>query len=396
MIITYYFDIMQALITFLIVLSVLVLIHEFGHYIAARIFGAKADEFGYGFPPRLIGFVKDHGKWKKVGRKDEKTYENTIWSINWLPLGGFVRIKGENPDEGGHDKDSFLAKPIWQRIIILGAGVFMNWLLATVLFVIIFTSGSPTILDGVPQGADIQNRAVGVVNVLSDAPAGQAGLMIGDSVIEVSGQKFDNYQAVQEAIANQGMNEFKMKVKHRDDTVEELTLHPIFLKEINKPGIGIALADTGVVSFPFFLAIKQAVVTVFNYTILIVKTFGVLIKDLVMLKGVQQDVAGPVGIAVITGKIAKQGILPLLQFAAVLSINLAVVNFLPIPALDGGRVMFLLLEKLRRKKVNPQLEARIHQIAFLSLIALVFLVTIKDLMHYGGAIINGVKHLIGI
>src|SRR5882762_7704845 len=120
---------MLTLLIFLVILSVLVLIHEAGHYFAARLFGVKAEEFGYGLPPRVFGFVKVGKKWKRVSANDKKEYENTIWSLNWLPIGGFVRIKGEQ-GEGEHDHDSFHIKPIWQRIAILAAGVTMNWVLA--------------------------------------------------------------------------------------------------------------------------------------------------------------------------------------------------------------------------------------------------------------------------
>ncbi|MFA6100010.1 MAG: RIP metalloprotease RseP [Patescibacteria group bacterium] len=387
---------MLIVLIFLLVLSVLVLIHEFGHFIAARIFGVKADEFGYGFPPRVVGIVKDKGKWHKVSGKDEKEYQNTIWSLNWLPLGGFVRIKGENgEDETIKDKDAFHAKPIWQRIIILAAGVAMNWLLAFVLFTGIFTFGATAILDGVPADAKIENREVRITNLVSGGPADKAGLIPGDAIISIAGIKAGDYEQARTTIADQKDKPFEVDYQ-RDGESKKVTVNPIYLEEIKKFGIGVGLADVGKVKFRFDRALLYAGEAVVGYTRDIVVSFGTLIRDLVLLRHVEQEVAGPIGIAVITGQVAKQGIVPLLQFAAILSINLAVVNFLPIPALDGGRVFFLIIEKIRRKPVARRVEARIHQIAFLTLIVLILLVTLRDIGKYGGVIWGGIKGMVGI
>ena len=386
---------MSQVIIFLIVLSVLVLIHEVGHFVAARLFKVKAEEFGYGFPPRIVGIVKDGGKWKKVSGKDESSYKNTIWSINWLPLGGFVRIKGENPDDDHNDTDSFHTKPIWQRIIILAAGVSMNWLLAFVLFVTIFSLGAPAILEDVPAGARIEDRTVRITNVLVNKPAAVAGLEPGDRIVSINGQTPENYEQAVNLIGAEGEQTFELTYD-RNGERETVSVQPQFIDEIGKAGIGVAMADVGIVRFTWYQAIIQGAVATYGYTKAIVLAFGGMIKDLVLLRGFEQDVAGPIGIAVMTGQIAKQGIVPLLQFAAILSINLAVINFLPIPALDGGRVLFLIIEKIRKKAMARKLEASIHQIAFISLIILILLVTIRDLGKYGGVIVGGLKSLIGI
>ena len=384
------------MIIFLLVLSVLVLIHELGHFIAARIFGVKADEFGYGFPPRLVGMVKEKGKWKKVGRNDEKPYANTIWSLNWLPLGGFVRIKGEEGDEATlKDHDSFHSKPIWQRITILAAGVTMNWLLAFVLFAGIFTFGATAILEGVPADAKIENREVRITNILPDSPAAKAGIMAGDRVISIAGITPDTYEKARMVIADQNDKPFEVGYE-RNGQAKTVTVNPVYLSELKKFGIGVGLADVGKVKFRLDRALWYAGQAVIMYTRDVIVSFGTLLRDIIFLHHVEQEIAGPIGIAVITGQIAKQGIVPLLQFAAILSINLAVVNFLPIPALDGGRVLFLVIEKVRRKAVAHRLEARIHQIAFISLIILILLVTIRDVGKYGGVIWGGIKGMVGI
>lgn len=382
----------MALVYFLLVLSVLVLIHEAGHYIAARIFGVKADEFGYGFPPRLIGFVKDKGVWKRVGRKDETKYTNTIWSINWLPLGGFVRIKGEQPGEEA-GVDSFHNKPIWQRVIILAAGVCMNWVLATILLAVVFSLGTTTALEDLPAGAHIQDRSIRITQIVTGSPADKAGLQPNDAVIAIDGKKPETSEEARALIALEGEKTFSMTVL-RNNEQKILMATPAFIAEANRVALGIGIVDVGHVSLPVPSAIKAAVLTTAGYTKTIVFTFGGLIRDAVSRRPLSQDLTGPVGIAVMTGQIAQQGIVPLLQFAAVLSINLAVVNFLPIPALDGGRVLFLAIEKLRRKPMSRTLEASIHNIAFLALLLLVAVISIRDLSKYGGMILRGVVGLV--
>lgn len=386
---------MLTLLLFLAVLSLLVLVHELGHFVAARIFGVKADEFGYGFPPRLIGFVKDGKKWKRVKRNDETIYKNTIWSLNWLPLGGFVRIKGEGVEDKMTEADAFPVKPAWQRVVILVAGVTMNWVLAYVLFAAVLLSGVPTVLEDLPKDATVENRSVRITNVLPGMPAEQAGIQVGDEVLSVGGVAAQDYEQVRNEIMKAGEQAIDIRIKNEQEE-KTVRVQPTQVKELGRPGIGVALADVGVVRFTFFSALYHAGVAVVGYTWQTVVAFGTMIRDLVLLRHLEQDVAGPVGIAVMTGQMAKQGIVTLMQFAAILSINLAVINFLPIPALDGGRVLFVIIEKIRRKAVTRKLEAHIHQVAFIALIILILLVTVRDIGKYGGSILGGLKHLVGI
>lgn len=384
----------MTLIIFFIVLSVLVLIHELGHYLAARLFGVKAIEFGFGFPPRAIGYVRDHGKWKHVGPRSRAEYKNTIWSINWLPFGGFVRLKGEVED-GDEDNDSLVQKPIWQRLIVMAAGVGMNWALAILLFFAVFTFGTTAILQDLPSGARISNRAIMAVQVLPQSPAEKAGLQSGDEIVSLAGIVPTDEQAARDAIGAQGEKPFEMVVKRNKQEIK-LQLQPQILKEINKAGIGVGLADVGFVTFPVHVAAYQSVYMTAVLTKAVVWAFGGIFKDLITVHKVSQDLAGPIGIAVMTGQVARQGLMPLLQFAAMLSVNLAVINFLPIPALDGGRALFLLIEKFRRRPMNRRLEIWMHNTAFILLILLIVLVTARDLFRYGGMIMGGVKGLVGM
>ncbi|MBU1034349.1 site-2 protease family protein [Patescibacteria group bacterium] len=384
----------MALIFFLIVLSVLVLIHEAGHYVAARIFKVKADEFGYGFPPRAIGFVRDGGRWKKVGRGDRREYQNTIWSLNWLPLGGFVRIKGEQAD-GQNDADSFHMQPVWKRMVILAAGVAMNWLLAFVLFVIVFTIGTKVELDGLPAGAVIRDSAVRITQVLPGSSAEKAGLQIDDAILRVAGAPIQTYAQARDLIAAQGEAPYAIQVERDGNTIEQ-TVQSTYEAQLGRVALGVGIADVGLVSFPFLTSLKVSATATYGYTKAIILTFYDILKKIFTRHEITEQIAGPVGVAVITGQMAKLGIVPLLQFSAILSINLAVINFLPIPALDGGRFLFLAIEKLRRRSMNRALEAAIHNIAFMLLIILILFVTISDVSKYSSDIIGGLRGLVGM
>lgn len=384
----------MSVVFFLLVLSALVLIHEAGHFFTARLFKIKAEEFGYGFPPRLFGYVKVNGRWKRVGRKDHGPYQNTIWSFNWLPLGGFVRIKGEQAD-GENDPDSFHTRPAWQRLIVLAAGVIMNWLLAFSLFVAVFTIGTKAVVEDLPAGALVRDKSVRIVMVLPGAPADRAGFQPDDVVLAIAGETPKNYEDARNLITAQAEKEFLVRVR-RDNQDMEFRVKSEYIKQVDRLALGVGLADVGHVSFPFWKSFQVAGLVTFGYTKAVVLTFADIFKDLFAGRPVAEEVSGPVGIAVMTGRVAQQGIVPLLQFAAILSVNLAVLNFLPIPALDGGRVLFLLIEKVRRRPMSRVLEAAIHNIAFLILVLLILLVTARDISRYGGVIAGGLKGLVGM
>ncbi len=384
----------MTILLFLLVLSVLVLIHELGHYLAARAFGVKAEEFGFGFPPRAIGWVRERGKWKRVSTSDRKSYTHTIWSLNWLPFGGFVRLKGEQPD-GLEDADAIHAKPVWQRAIIIVAGVLMNWALAIVLFTIIFSSGTTAILEDLPQGAHVSDQHILVTQVLDHSPAAQAGIMSGDVITRLDGSAIADASSARAGIQAHGETPVTLLVRH-DGTETQMTVTPTFIQEIGRPAVGVGLADAGTVSFPLTEAFVQAVRVTASLTVSIVYALGDIVRQLATAHQVPQDVSGPVGIAVMTGQVAREGWAALLSFAAMLSVNLAVINFLPIPALDGGRILFLIIEKIRRRPVSRTLEIGIHNIAFLLLIILILLVTAHDLSRYSDAIVGGIRGVTGL
>lgn len=385
---------MMSVLIFLLILSGLVLLHELGHFVVARIFGVKADEFGFGFPPRALGYVMTNGKWKRVERTDRSRYESTVWSLNWLPLGGFVRLKGE-AGEDGNDPDSLLAKNGFQKFAILAAGVTMNWLLAAAIFSIGFMVGVPAVTDGLPSTAIVSDPKVQIMEVLKGSAAEKAMLKSGDEIVTVQGQMVKDANQARELLAlhASGDVEVSLEIKH-DGEMRALFAKPEFIQALNRPGLGVSIADTAIVRFPPLIAVGEGVTITARYTWLIVGGFFDLIRGLFTGR-VSAELSGPVGIAVMTGGIVQQGAWAVAQFAAILSLNLAVINFLPIPALDGGRAAFVIIEGLRKKKNNARTEAMVHQIGFITLLLIVLLVTLQDLRRYGGSILQSILGLFG-
>ncbi len=393
-----------TIITFIIVLGILVFVHELGHFLAARKFGVKAEEFGIGFPPRMFGRYKDEqGKWKYVrGGKEVKDAADTIFSFNWIPIGGFVKIKGEDAagdgsimggskkssDDGKDDvkiepdQDSLLAKPIWQRAIIMSAGVIMNVVLAAVLIIFGLMIGMPQVLDGISPRAEISDRKIQIVQVYPDSPADKAGVKLGDAIIDIDSVKFLKYEELQKFVHENAGNELNYRISRESKEIS-LAITPEIMEETGKGGIGIAIAETGLVKYPWYLAIIEGIKTTVFLTWAIIIAFYEFFKGLIIGNGLSAGVAGPIGIAALTGQMARMGFVYVLQFAALLSINLAIINFLPFPALDGGRVLFLMIEKVKGKPVKPEIEGAIHQAGLILLMILILVVTFKDVAKFG-------------
>lgn len=376
---------------FIIVLSVLVFAHESGHFITARRRGVRAEEFGFGFPPRGIGWYKNKfGKWRTVvGNRSVESLENstdeklhpaklsTVYSLNWLPLGGFVKIKGEN-GEGKNENDSFAAKKIWERVMILAAGVFMNIILAWFLFSIAYIIGLPQSTESLGRGAITTDAKVMIAEVVPGSAAETAGLKINDYVLEVDSNKVKTEKDLQNLIATRGGQEVNLLIE-RNNKEENLKVKPVSLNG-GRATMGVAIFSAVLVRYPFFNSFWEgAKTTVFVLGEIFVAFWG-LLKSLFIGQSVGDQFAGPVGIAKITGQAARLGINYLLQFGALLSLNLAVINILPFPALDGGRILFLLIEKVKGKPVRREVEGMIHNIGFLLLIALVIFITYKDIV----------------
>lgn len=371
-----------TIIIFILVLSVLVFVHEFGHFWTARRFGVRAEEFGFGFPPRAMGIYKDvNGKWQKVvGKKEITDASDTVYSINWVPLGGFVKIKGEEGDDQD-DPDSFANKKIWKRTLILSAGVIMNVVLAAVLFSIGSMVGIPKAINGVGDKATITDKKIQIVEVLPNTPAEESDLRMADMLVSINGKEFDNVGEIQEYVDSHGDEELTYKVK-RGDEVKEVAITPEKLESTDREGVGVALVSTGLVKYPFFTAIWEGIKTTGFLLVGIVVAIFSLIKGLIVGESVGGGVAGPVGIAALTGQVAEMGFVYLMQFTALLSVNLAIINFIPFPALDGGRVLFLAIEKIKGSPVKKETEAIFHNIGFALLMLLILIITFNDILNF--------------
>lgn len=386
-----------TLIIFILVLGLLVFVHEFGHFITAKKCGAKVEEFGFGFPPRLGGIVKVDGKWKFVGKSKptDKNFKNTIYSLNWIPLGGFVKIKGE-AGEGENDPDSFVNKKIWQRAIILFAGVGMNVVLTAVLLSIGFGIGLPAVIsDEMPTTARVRDAEIQIITVVEDSPSEKAGIIAGDTILSIDNIVFENLTEFSDYTSSKENSALSVKIKRNEqELTKEIT--PAYLTEYDKVGLGVGTAQVGIVSYPWYIAPWEGTKETGYFLKEILFAFGGLFKNLVQTGNVGIDISGPVGIAVITGQAARLGIMYLLQFTAILSLNLAIINFFPFPALDGGRFIFLIIEGLRGKPVNRKIENIIHNIGFTLLLLLVVLVTYRDFTRFGGKMLEVLKRSFGV
>lgn len=359
-----------TIIVFVLILGLLVFVHEFGHFIAARKNGVKVEEFGFGFPPRIFGVKRGE----------------TIYSLNWIPLGGFVKIKGEG-GEDKEDEDSFAHKKIWRRAVILAAGVFMNFVLAAVILSVGFMIGLPQVVDGQGGQATVRDAKVQIVEILDGTPAAEAGLMAGDAILSVDGQQLGDIEAIQNYLSEKIGTPVKI-ILERDGQQIEKDISPAFLVETGRGGIGVGLLKSGIVSYPWYLAIWKGTESTVYFTGEVVVAFYDLIKNLIVTQKVSVDLSGPIGIAVLTGQVARMGFIYLLQFTALLSINLAVINFIPFPALDGGRILFLVIEKIRRRPVSQKIENTVHNIGFALLMLLVLLVTYRDVLKYSNSFVG--------
>lgn len=366
---------MLTLIIFLAVLSVLVVVHEAGHFLVARRMGVRVDEFGFGFPPRL---------WST-------TRGDTTYSVNWVPLGGFVRLKGES-GEDIHHEDSFAGKSISARLAIVIAGVVMNLVLAVVLLTIGLVMGLPQATDELPHGAVAREMQIAIGQVLVGSGAAEAGIEPGDLLISFDGNRLEDASAVQSYVAAHQDAPIEVKVSRFGEEKSFMVL-PELLGETGHVGLGIGLFSVGIVSYPWYLAPVRATQLTVHLTSEIAKAFARIVQSLVTKGQLGVELAGPVGIAVLSGQAAELGLAYLLQFMAILSINLAVINVLPFPALDGGRLLFLVIEKVRGRPVSRQLENVAHQLGFVLLLALILLVTYRDLARFSDAILGGIRNL---
>lgn len=369
-------------IIFILILALLVLAHEFGHFICARKSGMRVYEFGFGFPPRAFGVYKDpvtrRLTWIFRHLKSEEL-PATVYSLNLLPLGGFCKIKGENGEQA-QEPDSFGFHKAWKKSIVLAAGVTMNVILAAVLFGIGFMTGLPADLSaGVDNKAIIvQNAKVMVQQVEKDSPAAKGGIKFGDNIVSINSVEMKNSEQMVNYVREHSSEKLSVLIK-RGKEMKILELTPVVIKTgEDTPRLGVTLTDAGVIRYPWYIAFYKGIVAAGVGFVNIFAAFYFLLKNLILGQGLMFEVAGPVGIAVMVSDSVRLGFSYLINLTAMLSLTLAVINILPIPALDGGRILFIGIEKIFRRPVPMKYEQLAHTIGFVLLMCLIILVTFRD------------------
>jgi regulator of sigma E protease len=288
------------------------------------------------------------------------------------------------------DRGAFFNKKPWRRLIILCAGVGMNFLLAAGLLSLGFMLGLPSaVSDSMPAGAVLNDHRIQILATAPGSPAEAVALRSGDTILDLDGQVPVSVETVQSYIADHAGQSITITIERGPETVEQ-EIVPRIETPAGEGPLGISLAETARVSFPWYQAIYQGFKATGDLTVQIVIAFGRLIGTLVSSGQVTGEVAGPVGIAILTGQVTKLGFVYVLQFTALLSINLAIINILPFPALDGGHLLFLLVEKIRggRSVRAARVENIIHLVGFALLLALIALVTYRDIAKFWGRFVS--------
>ncbi len=348
---------MQSVLIVILTLVVLIILHELGHFLLARRYNAKVDEFGIGIPPRIWG--------KKIGE--------TIYSINWIPLGGFVKIHGEN--QRIDDERSFSSKPLYQRALIIFGGVAAFFLIAIIIFSLTSFMGMRVAIDDSEEGL-WDNPQVMIIGVVEGLPAIEAGIMPGDIIKTAEGEKVTKIKEVQDIL--QGKELVELEIMRG----KEVLFFEIISQETEEGKmIGIEMARTAKKSYPAYSAPWQGVLMTARMTRITVSGFYHIARSLISEGKVPADMqlGGPVRIIDIGAGAAERGLSDYLYFIGVITVSLAVINSLPIPALDGGRLLFLGIEKLKGGPISQKIEYKLNTAFFFLLLFLIIILTYYDI-----------------
>ncbi len=356
----------MTIIIFLLVLAVLIFVHELGHFLAARLFGIRVDAFALGFGPKVFSWTRGE----------------TRYGLNLIPFGGYVKIFGENPDDeslsGPDSKRSFVNKPKWQQTLVLIAGVFFNFVFAWILYITVFAGGVTATTTGFEKYTNnFTNQRVMISLVSPHSPAEAAGLTVGDVISSIGSAK--TIEEIQAAINASGGKSIELNYL-RKGVENKTSIIPAQGIVEGKYAVGIAMDNVGELKLPFFTSIKEG--SNFFWMMLKGTATGLINFFSSIFRGTANfsDVSGPIGIATIVGDSAQLGFSYLLMITALISINLGVINLLPFPALDGGRVFFIIIESVIRRRLPTKFSNTVNAVGFSLLMLLMIIVTYKDVV----------------
>lgn len=360
----------MTIILFIVVLAILILTHEFGHFITAKWGKIRVDEFGLGLPPKVFGI-----------KKGETTY-----SLNWLPFGGFVKIFGEDPTEesisGPDSARSFVNRPKWIQAIVLVAGVTLNFGLGWLLISLNLLIGMPVAVEGLPANLNIREQQLTIVNVLKDSPAAQAGLEMGDQLISLSTNqeriKDLTADSVKNFVKTKGGQKVAVEYARRGEAEKIVEVIPQ-TNGGSEALIGIAMERIGLVSATWWQAPVYGLYFTYHLVVNTLLSFGQFFSSIMTEgRGALSAVAGPIGIYSLLNDASRLGLVYLFNFVALISINLAILNLLPFPALDGGRLLFVIIEAIIRRPIKPKIANALNLVGFVLLIALMLVIAVSD------------------
>lgn len=361
----------MTILLFIVILGVLVFVHELGHFLVAKYSGIRVDEFALGFPPRIIS--------KKVGE--------TRYALNLIPFGGYVKIHGEDPAKpvpGKKDSDprSFGSKNRFIQGLVLVGGIAMNFVFAWILFTGIFISGATVSQGEYPQHT-LRNERLMITGIFPDSPAAEAGFKAGDVIAGFGVQPGDSYApTIEETKEFISSNEGKEIVVNlmRGETPISLGVVPEEGVIEGSVGIGVSLDWVGELKLSLFPALIQGAKRTYELTILTAEAIGGFIFQAVTLNADLSSVSGPVGIATLVGDARSLGWFYVVTFTALISINLGVINLIPFPALDGGRLFFVLIEAIIRRPLPVSFVRSANATGFILLMLLLVVITYRDIV----------------
>lgn len=361
----------MEILIFVAVIVVLIVVHEFGHFVVAKLSGMRVDEFGLGYPPRALVLGK-------IGE--------TEYTLNWLPFGGFVKIYGEDgiTAEGSTPGRAFADKNRFLQALVLLAGVSMNLLLAYVLITGALVLGTPRALSHqeIAQATHVQ---LAVAQVLPNSPAARAGLIAGDAIVSAQVGNATWHMSSTESfstfVSSSGGHKITLSLTDGSGVKKSVTASPqqgLIPSDPSRYALGVEVAPIGSIPMAFGTALVRGATLTWGVFVLTAQGLWHFFYGIATLSADLSQVAGPVGIAGAVGAASAQGVGNLLSLMAIISINLAIINLIPIPALDGGRLLFVIIEGITRRKIKPSIAQAVNGIGFALLILLMVVVTAHD------------------